>query len=195
EGCYPFHPGGFSRWCDQIIRGTPEHASPDVALTADPPGPGEWPARGTLTGGAGVPRWRDPPPRPRRARRTPPPAAFPGAHGHIPRALAPPPRQDPAAARRAAASFVPALRALHDHARTGDLRSALSSDEARDRMTRIWREAGDEGAAGAGPLGLHDAFTAADLMEHALRPLSHPPVDADVCHLAMNGPSVLVGLA
>ncbi|MBD9736066.1 GT4 family glycosyltransferase PelF, partial [Streptomyces sp. H28] len=91
--------------------------------------------------------------------------------------------------------FVPALRALHDHAQTGDLRAALTSDEALDRMTRIWREAGDEGAAGAGPLGLHDAFTAADLMEHALRPLSHPPVDADVCHLAMNGPSVLVGLA
>lgn len=195
EGSYPFHPGGVSLWCDQIIRGMPEHAFTVVALTVDGTEPVVWPAPDNLTEVVDVPLWGDPPRRPRRARRTPPPEAFTEAHEHILRALAHPPRQDPAAARRAAASFVPALRALHDHAQTGDLRVALTSDEALDRMTRIWREAGDEGAAGAGPLGLHDAFTAADLMEHALRPLSHPPVDADVCHLAMNGPSVLVGLA
>src|SRR5690606_10790839 len=186
EGSYPFHPGGVSLWCDQIIRGMPEHAFTVVALTVDGTEPVVWPAPGNLTEVVDVPLWGDPPRRPRRARRTPPPEAFAEAHEHILRALAHPPRQDPAAARRAAASFVPALRALHDHARTGDLRAALTSDEALDRMTRIWREAGGEGAAGAGPLGLRDAFTAAAPMAHALRPPSQPPARAAVRHPAVN---------
>ncbi|MEU3947972.1 GT4 family glycosyltransferase PelF [Streptomyces sp. NPDC029526] len=195
EGAYPFHPGGVSLWCDQIVRGMPEHTFTVVALTVDGTEPVVWPAPANLTEVVGVPLWGDPPRRSRRARRTPPPDAFTEAHEHILRTLARPPEPGPAAARRAAESSVPALRALHDHARTGDLRAALTGDEALDRMTRVWREAGDREAAGAGPLGLHDAYTAADLMEHTLRPLSHPPVDADVCHLAMNGPSALVGLA
>ncbi|NED20787.1 DUF3492 domain-containing protein, partial [Streptomyces sp. SID9913] len=88
EGSYPFHPGGVSLWCDQIIRGMPEHAFTVVALTVDGTEPVVWPAPGNLTEVVDVPLWGDPPRRPRRARRTPPPEAFAEAHEHILRALA-----------------------------------------------------------------------------------------------------------
>src|SRR6185437_11349770 len=62
---------------------------------------------------------------------------------------------------------------------------------------RAWHEAGlDADRPGAvGSLTLGDAAVATDRIEHLLRPLSHPPVRADVCHLAMNGVSALVGFA
>lgn len=90
EGSYPFHPGGVSLWCDQIIRGMPEHAFTVVALTVDGTEPVVWPAPDNLTEVVDVPLWGDPPRRPRRARRTPPPEAFTEAHEHILRALARP---------------------------------------------------------------------------------------------------------
>ena len=34
EGCYPFVTGGVSTWCDQLIRGLPDHDFEVVALTA-----------------------------------------------------------------------------------------------------------------------------------------------------------------
>jgi hypothetical protein len=33
EGCYPFVTGGVSTWCDQLIRGLPEHEFDVVAVT------------------------------------------------------------------------------------------------------------------------------------------------------------------
>jgi glycosyltransferase involved in cell wall biosynthesis len=42
---------------------------------------------------------------------------------------------------------------------------------------------------------LHDAVTAMRLLEHALRPLSHPPVEADIVHAVTNGLGALPALA
>ena len=35
EGTYPFHAGGVSVWCDQLVRGLPEHQFHVVAVTSD----------------------------------------------------------------------------------------------------------------------------------------------------------------
>ena len=42
---------------------------------------------------------------------------------------------------------------------------------------------------------LHDAVMAMQLLEHSLRPLSHPPVRADVAHAVTNGLGALPALA
>ena len=70
-------------------------------------------------------------------------------------------------------------------------------NEPLDLLCRAWHDARlDSDRPGAvGPLTLHDAVVATNRIEHLLRPLSHPPVRADVCHLTMNGTSGLVGLA
>jgi len=33
EGCYPFVTGGVSTWCDQLVRGLPEHQFIAIAIT------------------------------------------------------------------------------------------------------------------------------------------------------------------
>src|SRR5690606_31492308 len=86
EGSYPFHPGGVSLWCDQIIRGMPEHAFTVVALTVDGTEFVVWPAPGNPAARAGPrPPRRSPrrtstssgPWRTRRGRTPPPPAGPP----------------------------------------------------------------------------------------------------------------------
>ncbi|MDF2269603.1 GT4 family glycosyltransferase PelF [Streptomyces coacervatus] len=195
EGTYPYHPGGVSLWCDQIIRGMPENSFTVVSLTVDGTEPQVWPSPDNLTRVVNLPMWAAPS---QGADRQRPPPSVVEAHENFLRTLLRPPQQDPHYDRDIAESFLFMARTLFDYAKTGDVRSVFVSNDALDRLTRAWREADGDGqadAAGRGAtLTLYDAFTAADLMEHALRPLSRPPIDADVCHLAMCGSSVLVGL-
>jgi glycosyltransferase involved in cell wall biosynthesis len=193
EGTYPFHSGGVSVWCHQLIHGMRENSFTAVALTVDGTERSTWPAPDNLTQVVNIPLW-GPRRRPRRRRRTPP-AWFNQHYETLLRAmLRPPAREDEAAL---ADEFVAALHGLFEYAQEGDLASALIRNDSLDLLRRVWHEAGlDSDRLGAvGPLTLRDAFLATDRIEHLLRSLSHPPVRADVCHLAMNGVSALVGLA
>ncbi|MGW3118188.1 GT4 family glycosyltransferase PelF [Streptomyces sp. NPDC001107] len=193
EGTYPYHPGGVSLWCDQIIRGMPQNSFTVVALTVDGTEPIVWPVPDNLTEVVNLPMWA--PPKPSRGR---PPDSVVAAHENFLRILMRPPLQDPDHDRQVAESFLFMARTLYDYAQVGDVRTVFVSNDALDRMARAWQEANGDAPADevghGGPLSLYDAFTAADLMEHALRPLSRPPIPADVCHTAMCGSSVLVGL-
>ncbi|NUP15718.1 MAG: GT4 family glycosyltransferase PelF [Streptomyces sp.] len=196
EGTYPYHTGGVSLWCDQIIRGMPQNSFTVVALTVDGTEPPAWPAPDNLTRVVNLPMWAV---LPWPARRPGPPRSLVEAHENFLRALMRPPQQGPEQDRQLAETFLIMARTIFDHAEIDDVRATFISNEGLDRMMRAWQEANaddqaDDVAGGGGTLTLYDAFTAADLMEHALRPLSRPPIDADVCHLAMCGPCVLVGL-
>lgn len=176
EGTYPFHPGGVSLWCDQLVRGMPEHAFTAVALTVDGSERPTWPAPDNLAEVVSVPLWG----RPARRKRGRP-KGFAAAHEAFLRSFVP-------HTTGSADALLVALRGLFDLSRSADLERALVSNDAVGRLIDVAAESG-------GRLSLHDAATATDLLAHMLRPLFHPPIRADVCHLAMNGLSALVAMA
>ena len=57
EGTYPFVTGGVSTWCDQIIRGMPEHDFEIVAVVATAGHPLAWTLPGNVVGVSSVPLW------------------------------------------------------------------------------------------------------------------------------------------
>jgi len=190
EGCYPFHPGGVSLWCHQLIQGMPENSSTAVALTVNGAEQSTWSAPDNLGQVVSIPLWGS---RPRRRRV--PPASFTGHYAALLHSMFRPLTRESETA--CADEFLGALRGLYEYAQAGDLTSAVIRNDSLDRLGRAWHEAGlDSGRPGAvGPLALGDAVAATNRIEHLLRPLSHPPVRADLCHLAMNGVSALVGFA
>ena len=194
EGSYPFYPGGVSLWCQQLVQGMPENSFTAVALTVDGTERSAWEAPDNVTELVNLPLWG---PRPRRRPfRGAPPAAFTKRYKALLRILLEPPVPEDEAAH--ADQFVAALRGLYEYAQKGNLTSAMTCNDSLDLLRRAWHDAGlDSGRRpdAVGPLTLRDAFVAADRLEHLLRPLSHPPLQADVCHLAMNGVSALVALS
>jgi len=74
--------------------------------------------------------------------------------------------------------------------RTAGSARALRTDEAVDALLAVWAE-----LHGSAPLSMRDAVDATELIEHLLRPLSAPVVEADICHAVSNGLPALVGLA
>ena len=75
----------------------------------------------------------------------------------------------------------------------GDLSAGLGSEKAVRLLSEAWRDRWPVATQPAPTL--HDAVTAIQLLEHALRPLSHPPVQADIAHAVTNGLGVLPALA
>ncbi|QFZ20225.1 GT4 family glycosyltransferase PelF [Saccharothrix syringae] len=177
EGTYPYHPGGVSLWCDQLVRGMPEHAFTAVALTVDGTERPSWPAPANLVGVVDIPLWGGSPGPARRE-----PEGFAAAHDAFLRSFVP-------HAEGSAEALLVALRRLFELSRSADLGPALVSNDAVGRLVDVTAE-----RCGS-PLPLHHAVAVTDQLEHMLRPLWHPPVRVDVCHLAMNGLSALVGLA
>jgi glycosyltransferase involved in cell wall biosynthesis len=185
EGTYPHAYGGVSVWCDQLVRGMPEHSFHVVAVTGSGAEPLAWELPAHVTAES-VPLW---------GLRT---------GGRAPRG---------AAARRferlyrellelildgsddAAEAFPDVLRSLFEFAREGDLPTALSGEGPVRWLLDAWsaRDA-DFVRMGIHPT-VHDALTAVDLLEHSLRPLSAPVPRADVTHAVSNGVPVLSGLA
>ena len=84
------------------------------------------------------------------------------------------------------------LRELFEYScRHGNLSAGLASDKAVQLLAEAWR---DRWPAGRPAPTLHDAVTAMQLLDHSLRPLSYPPVRADVGHAVTNGLGLLPAL-
>ncbi|MEV3990795.1 GT4 family glycosyltransferase PelF [Streptomyces sp. NPDC049837] len=187
EGSYPIQPGGVSVWCDQLIRGLPEHEFDVVALTGSgmegvtcelPPN-----VAGLRRIGLWAPTrhpWRVP----RTVR-----SCFITAYTDLLTAIL---GDDPGALP----TFEHALRVLHRLARRGLLAELLRSEDSVDVFQAVWnhRPPGARQAFGQAPLTLADVLTATDLVEHFLRPLADAPLRVDVVHAVANGPCILVGL-
>jgi glycosyltransferase involved in cell wall biosynthesis len=191
EGTYPFGPGGVSLWCHQLIQGMPEHAFTAVALTLDGSERSMWTAPANLAQVVNIPLWG--PASGRSPRLRPSRPSFVEAHRAFLVALLGP-VEELAEPGEGPGGFEAALRAMAENARGGDVSRELVSDAAVQRLLDVW-QMHDRPAAGApSRLTLRDAINASSRIEHMLRPLSRPPLEADVCHLAMSGVSVVVGL-
>ncbi|MFB9239802.1 GT4 family glycosyltransferase PelF [Plantactinospora siamensis] len=188
EGTYPYALGGVSVWCDQLIRGMPEHRWEMVALVVDGTETEIYERPDNLAAVRPVPLWEAR----RGGGRTRPDPCFPAIYRpFVEQFLAPLP-PDGAAAARLGRRFSSALRSLYEYGRAHDLGTALTSNAALSVLTDVWRSLRTERYDGR--LTLADAVDTANLIEHMLRPLSARPVEADVLHAAMNGLSILPGL-
>lgn len=191
EGTYPHQFGGVSVWCDQLIRALPGYEFAVVALVATGAEPVQWELPAHVTQLVTIPLWGQPPPVPARAR-LPRGRGVPLAVQDLVDVLLTDDADD--------GRFGTILRDLHAYARDRNLTATLSGEQAARLLAGTWRErwpllAARRGARAADTRPtLRDAVTALRLIEHALRPLSHPAVRADVVHAVTNGLGVLPAL-
>ncbi|NLT53966.1 MAG: GT4 family glycosyltransferase PelF [Actinomycetales bacterium] len=211
EGTYPHAHGGVSVWCDQLVRGMPEHEFQLLAITGTATEDPVWALPPNVTGVVTVPLWGPWPDRPggqdgRRATgprwpwsrpiRTlpdrPPAGVVGGILTRFVEALLTP---DPVAA---VPVFRQALDAWSRIAAGHDMERELTSAEFVTLLLDRWSadETADQwGGARDGYPRVGDAVTASQLIAHALRPLAVEPPRVDLVHLVANGIAGLVGLS
>lgn len=188
EGTYPYQYGGVSVWCDQLVRGMPGHNFQVVALVATGAEQCAWPLPDNVGSLVAVPMWGATPVGSRPGRR-----ARPGFLTRLAELVdvlldptAPPSR------------LGDVLRDLVDYGQRESLAANFASEQAVRLLSDAWRDRwapGDpSGAPSPATPTLHDALVALQLLEHSLRALSHPPVQADVLHAVTNGLGVLPAL-
>jgi polysaccharide biosynthesis protein PelF len=184
EGGYPFHPGGVSVWCDQLIRGMSPHRFELFAI-----GGGtekvSWDLPENVSGTVNVRLWGSD----RGASRVRRDGAFAGVFQRFVATLVEP--QQPS-------RFLDSLRELFEYAQRGELRTRLRSDTCveilLDAVSGVVPT--DRFTVSPPPVAtVADAVGALDLLEHYLRPLSAPPPRADLCHASANGLSTLIALS
>ncbi|MFI0793284.1 GT4 family glycosyltransferase PelF [Micromonospora rubida] len=200
EGTYPYAMGGVSIWCEQLIRGMPDYRWEVVALTVDGAEEPVFDRPANLDRVHSIPLWGGRPPgrRPQRGVLVPsgrPGAEFLESYEVFLRALVTPlesTRSQAGSVNRS--TFLLALRGMFEYAAGGgDLSAGLLSNEALRMMLEAWHTLRvDE--TGPAP-SVADALEAAWLISHMMRPLSAPPVRADIVHSSMNGLATLVGMA
>jgi polysaccharide biosynthesis protein PelF len=190
EGTYPHQFGGVSVWCDQLVRALPRYEFVVIALVATGTEPVQWELPAHVSRLVTVPLWGPAPAAPRarllRGRGVP----------LVVQELVDVLLDDAAGGR-----FGIVLRDLHEYARARNLTATLAGEPTARLLANAWRERWPQTARrrGARPADvrptLHDAVTAMRLVEHALRPLSHPAVPADLTHAVTNGLGALPALA
>ncbi|SDJ87249.1 GT4 family glycosyltransferase PelF [Streptomyces indicus] len=181
EGTYPHHHGGVSVWCDQLVHGMPDFTFRITAVTGTGRETLAWELPPNTEPPVTVPLWG------------PPGSARPPRGGRLRRIVATYERfltalVDPAAA----GTFGPTLYELAEAAQQGELGPALRTDRALRALVAVWNRE-DLPVRAARPT-LHDALTATDLLEHALRPLAAEPPREGVAHAVSGGLAALPGL-
>ncbi|MEU6182529.1 GT4 family glycosyltransferase PelF [Streptomyces coeruleorubidus] len=183
EGTYPHVHGGVSTWCDQLVKGMPEVDFHLVSLTGSGREPVTWELPPNVYAHTSVPTWG-----PRPGRRRPP-------YGRARRRFTETYERfllsflDPGSH----ADFGESLNELAELARDGRLSAALRTESALRSLIWIWTMPHLPTAA-ARPT-VHDALTATDLLEHALRPLGVRIPEDSVAHAVSSGLATLPALA
>ncbi|MFC5722957.1 GT4 family glycosyltransferase PelF [Streptomyces gamaensis] len=181
EGTYPHSHGGVSVWCDQLVQGMPDVDFRIIAVTGTGREPLAWELPAHVRDVECHPLWGPPPPgrAPRgRARR-----AFLGTYEQFLLALLDPAREH---------TFPTGFYRLAEYATAGTLSAALRTEAAARTLVRVWNSPRLDTAA-ARPT-LHDALTATDLLEHALRPLAARPPATGITHAVSGGLAAVPGL-
>ncbi|WP_030251145.1 MULTISPECIES: GT4 family glycosyltransferase PelF [unclassified Streptomyces] len=183
EGTYPHVHGGVSTWCDQLVKGMPEVDFHIVSLTGTGREPVTWELPPNVYAHTSVPTWG-----PRPGRRRPP-------YGKARRRFTETYERfllsflDPGSP----ACFGESLNELAEPARDGRLPAALRTESALRSLMSVWTMPHLPTAA-ARPT-VHDALTATDLLEHALRPLGVRIPEDSLAHAVSSGLATLPALA
>ncbi len=184
EGTYPHSFGGVSVWCDQLVRGMPKNSFHLVALVGTDDERVVWDLPPNVVSVTAIPLWGE-----NRNRR--PGRAAARTFGRLIRSFFAVLLDHSADSAAGEQRFAEVLRALFEYAQQEDLSAALRAEDTVRGLLDTWHEvrAGDLGPT------VHDAVTGLRLLEHSLRPLSAPPVRADVSHCVANGLAALPALA
>ncbi len=186
EGTYPFHPGGVSVWCDQLVRGLAPHRFSIHAITAGADPTPTWELPDNVSQLRAIPLWGPCPTVPRKVLSS---SDLRAAVEQLAGSLV-----DPDGDR----AFLDALHRLFELSREMPLIGALRSQSTLEVLLGAMRSlvtTDRTGPEGPSPVTVADACTALELVEHQLRPLFAPVPQADLCHAAANGLSVLPALA
>ncbi|WP_406860512.1 GT4 family glycosyltransferase PelF [Streptomyces sp. HUAS MG47] len=183
EGTYPHVHGGVSTWCDQLVRGMPEVGFHVLSLTGSGREPVTWELPPNVARHTVFPLW-GPQPAPRRPLVGRERRGFVDVYERFLLSLL-----DPSAG----CDFGEGLYALAALARRGRLTAALRSEAVLRSLMWIWSMPHLPTAA-ARPT-VHDALTANDLLEHALRPLGARISPDGVAHAVSSGLATLPALA
>lgn len=185
EGTYPHSFGGVSVWCDQLVRGLPDHRFHLVALVGEGSELPAWQLPDNIASLTNIAVWGPQPTRYRSGRLVR--ARFRLLLGELVDCLLSE-RLDAVGSR-----FGEVLRGLFDFAQQHSLAGALRHEDSIRVLSAAWSDRwGDVEALAP---RLLDAGVAAQLLAHSLRPLAHPPVRAEVAHCVTNGLAVLPALA
>jgi polysaccharide biosynthesis protein PelF len=184
EGAYPHQLGGVSVWCDQLVRGMPDHTFRIVALVATGREPSQWQLPDNVASLDVVPLW-GPPSTARVARRRARSSFVPLLRRLVEVVLSPPAERQP--------EFAEVLQEIYQQAKHDDLRAGFDNEEGVRVISDAWRDRWPD-VEQPSPT-LHDAVTVLRLLEHSLRALARPPVQADLVHVATNGLGALPALA
>ncbi|MEU9706770.1 GT4 family glycosyltransferase PelF [Streptomyces sp. NPDC047981] len=183
EGTYPHVHGGVSTWCDQLVRGMPEVDFEILALTGNGREPVTWELPSNISRHTAFPLW-GPAPERGRALRGRERRRFTDTYERFLLSILDP---------ESGCDFGEGLYALAGLARRGALTAALRSERVLRSLMWIWTMPHLPTAA-ARPT-VHDALTATDLLEHALRPLAARIPDDCVAHAVSSGLATLPALA
>src|SRR5664280_863700 len=187
EGTYPYHPGGVSVWCDQLVRGLAPHRFTVHAITGGGGGDRDpaWELPDNVDALHSIPLW-GPAPHPKRSVRNA--AELRAAFEQLATSMVEPDGE---------ARFLYALHHLFALSQHTPMVGALRSTESLEVLLESMRQAGPSDRASDSdpePVTVSDARLALELIEHQLRPLFAPPPEADLCHATANGLSVLLAL-
>jgi glycosyltransferase involved in cell wall biosynthesis len=168
-----------STWCSQLISGLPELSFDVVAITGGVDEEARVPLPDNVASLRPVPLWGWTPP----ARELPGPERM-WFHDRLRPFFESLVNPDTAQEQ-----FDISLRFLFSYAQRADLTTALRSRDVAKTLGEVWSEHRPE------PLSVFDVLAALELLEHSLRPLSAPPVRADICHAVSNGLPSMIALA
>ena len=183
EGTYPLVHGGVSTWCDQLVKGMPEVEFNVVSLAGSGREPVTWELPSNVYQHTSVPLWGTQPGS-RRAPRGQARRRFIDTYERFLLSFLDP---------EAHCDFGESFYELARLARDGRLSAALRTEAALRSLMWIWTMP-HLPTARARPT-VHDALTATDLLEHALRPLGVRLPEGSVSHATGSGLATLPALA
>ncbi|MGZ4700079.1 MAG: GT4 family glycosyltransferase PelF [Ilumatobacteraceae bacterium] len=185
EGTYPFHDGGVSVWCDQMVRGLAPDRFHIDAITAGLDDKVCWQFPENVAEVRRIPLWG-------RTARIRPATRLSSS---IASALEP--FLMSITTGDVDGSFLPSLQALAAHARDGSLPAALNTNAAIELTLRSMRATSISRRVEADPPPptIADAATALTYFEHFLRPLAVDPARVDLCHSSSNGLGALLAMS
>jgi glycosyltransferase involved in cell wall biosynthesis len=182
EGTYPYHPGGVSTWCDQLVRGLSDVDWTLVSVVSGDAAPLPPPLPANVRALLPVPIWGAARPARRPAER----AAARMCRGML--GSTPADRAVFAEGLRELAFLAAPARRWRPSGR-GAGRHPLAGVKLAEILLDAWA-----GAPDLPKLTLRDADRAALFLEHAVRPLAARPGDVDLCHANAGGMAALVAL-
>jgi polysaccharide biosynthesis protein PelF len=184
EGTYPYHMGGVSVWCDQLLSHIPDHRFDILSISGSGDEKNVWEMPPNVTGVTTVPLWA--PVSPRRASRELR-ARFMPVQERFFASLA---------VEANGAGFAESLQELAEFARAGELTAAMSSKDAVNMLMANPPNCQERpGSQEHGRLSVADAVDILVRLEHSLRPLAIAPPETDLCHTTANGLGTLPALA